>query len=156
MITSFRYAQIHLFRNLIHFISKAPAESGRVEVAKVYETNQTKLEKLLCTSNATLHVCVDASFAVSLFCVDYEPHHSYNGPNMAHTVPYTYCICALTEMVSLPAPTDVTGSNRFQPSKNSRTKLLFSSTIRKPVILIAPNSLISDSHRSSITWVEWM
>lgn len=60
--------------------------------------------------------------------------------------------CTLTEIDSLPAPTDVVGSKRFQPSKKSRTYRRLSSTMRNPVMLIAPNSLISDSHRSSNTF----
>lgn len=45
----------------------------------------------------------------------------------------------------------LTWSRLFHPSKNSCTYRRLSSIIRNPVMLIAPNSLISDSHRSSIT-----
>lgn len=57
-----------------------------------------------------------------------------------------------TDIDSLPAPIVVAGSRRRHLPKNSFTYGRLSSTIRNPVMLIAPYSFISDSHRSSITY----
>lgn len=58
-----------------------------------------------------------------------------------------------TDMLSLPAPSDDNESSRFHPSRKSLTKRRSLSTMRKPVILIAPYSMMPDSQRSSITWL---
>jgi len=58
-----------------------------------------------------------------------------------------------TEMDSRPA-WDMTGSRRCQPARKSLTWGRVTSTMRKPVMLMAPNSITSLSHRSSIIWLQ--
>jgi hypothetical protein len=55
-----------------------------------------------------------------------------------------------TEIESRPAPWDVIGSSFRHPSRKSFTYRLDESTILKPVMLMAPYSITSLSHRSSI------
>lgn len=61
----------------------------------------------------------------------------------------------LTDICSFPAPGEVVASNLRQPSKNSLTYRLCVSSIRNPVMLIAPYSIISLSHRSSMICSRW-
>lgn len=111
--------------------------------------------RLLC-SRVEVGVAADVvhprSFAFLKFAENCDRHFvgglHQQGVSHARLKPFERL---LTDIVSFPAPTDVDGSNRFQPSKNSRTYRRCLSTIRNPVIFRAVYSTTLESHWSSVT-----
>lgn len=67
---------------------------------------------------------------------------------------YIYVIVDIvTDIDSFP-PCDIEGSNLRQPSSISFTYRRLTSTIRNPVMFMAPYSITSVSHLSSMIWVQ--